>query len=673
MIRPLKMKQIKMMVLKKDFNAVIEFIGRREVIHFDTTNNEGESYNNKESDGVIRIKNLQDKIYFCAEYLGITIPSEPDREYTSPSDSDEELVEKYYSAVNLLKIKEAEIKQEKKRIEETYSETRAFSNLNISFSQMNQLSFITLKVGYLDSNVRSEFKKQMGERAILIPLGEGEDNRVIAASTRKGRFALDSELKKYSFQEIILPEDFHGIPDELLDGIQKQIDVLETKLNDISVEKERMKNKIQKSLEKLGLIMLIGAAIENIRSQFTSTSSVYFLTGWVPSNLISDLTEELSALTEGRATIRVYNPNEIPEIKNNPDKIPVSLQHGHFVKGFEGVVFSYGTPLYGTIDPTPLVAIFFTLLFGIMFGDLGQGFVLLLLGFFTGKHGIQSLNKKFGKFSSPLIAVGIASMIMGFFYGEFFTNEFLLVTPTRALTSALTGNPVDRIIIIMPLAESGGSIVKLFYFFEFTISIGIILLSFGMVINIVNHCIMKKFETAFFSKSGLSGLLFFWYAIFIAVRFLMGGSFVWPDFIGIFLPMVLIFFGPVIWRCFSRERPILKHGLVSFIVEGFVEIIETLSSYISNSISFLRVGAFALSHAVLSYIVFRFTEEITLSSAGFAGSILSILILIFGNLVIIVLEGLIVTIQVMRLQYYEFFSKFFISTGVRYSPFRFGK
>jgi V/A-type H+-transporting ATPase subunit I len=110
---------------------------------------------------------------------------------------------------------------------------------------------------------------------------------------------------------------------------------------------------------------------------------------------------------------------------------------------------------------------------------------------------------------------------------------------------------------------------------------------------------------------------------------------------------------------------------MTFIMEGFVEILETLSSYVSSTASFLRVGAFALSHAVLSYIVFRFTEELTNYSGGPAGSISALLILIFGNLVIIVLEGMIVAIQIMRLQYYEFFSKFFTNTGVEFSPFRF--
>jgi V/A-type H+-transporting ATPase subunit I len=263
-------------------------------------------------------------------------------------------------------------------------------------------------------------------------------------------------------------------------------------------------------------------------------------------------------------------------------------------------------------------------------------------------------------------------MVMGLLTGEVFTSERLLAGPTRALTGALTGHPVDRILIIMPLAEQGGSVKKLFYFFGFTIGIGIIINSLGLLINIINRCIMKKYEAAFFTKTGLAGLLLFWYAVFIALRSITGGHFQNPDFAGIFTPAACIFFGPFIWRCIARESPLLEHGFMTFFMEGFVEVMETVSTYISNTVSFLRVGAFALSHAVLSYIVFRFTEE--LARAGNPlGSASALLVLVFGNLVIIVLEGMIVAIQVVRLQYYEFFSKFFTETGVEFSPFRFRK
>jgi V/A-type H+-transporting ATPase subunit I len=351
------------------------------------------------------------------------------------------------------------------------------------------------------------------------------------------------------------------------------------------------------------------------------------------------------------------------------EKVPVSMKHSKFIKGFESVVFSYGAPLYGTIDPTPIVAIFFTVLFGIMFGDAGQGAVLLLLGLITGN--IRRFAKIKG-YSTPLISVGIASIVMGLITGEIFTREELLIAPTRAITQAITGQPMDRLLTIMPLAEHGGSVIKLFYFFGFTIGMGVILNSLGLLINIYNKCALRKYETAFFGKTGLAGLLLFWYAIALALRCIFfNGRFEYYDLAGLLVPCVVIFFGPVIWRCIARERPLLHEGLMTFIMEGFVEIIETVSGYISNTVSFLRVGAFALSHGVLSYIVFRFTEE--LAGGGPIGSVSATLVFIFGNLVIIVLEGMIVAIQVVRLQYYEFFSKFFTETGVEFAPFRFRK
>jgi V/A-type H+-transporting ATPase subunit I len=336
------------------------------------------------------------------------------------------------------------------------------------------------------------------------------------------------------------------------------------------------------------------------------------------------------------------------------------------------MVFSYGAPLYGTIDPTPIVAVFYTLFFGIMFGDVGQGAVLLLLGILTSKYGPKSL-AGFKKYSTPLISVGISSMVMGLLNGAVFTSENLLVAPTRAVTGALTGNPVDRIITLIPLAEHGGSVRKLFLFFAFTICMGVILNSIGLVINIINRFAMKKYQELVFSKTGIAGLAFFWYALFIAVRIILGGSFQWFDIIGLVLPCLCIAFGPVIWRCVTGQRPILEHGFLVFFMEVFVEVLETASSYFANTMSFLRVGAFALSHAVLSFIVFFFSEELARWNSGLAGTFSALLLMVVGNLVIIVLEGMIVAIQAVRLQYYEFFSKFFTETGVIFSPFRFGK
>ena len=140
--------------------------------------------------------------------------------------------------------------------------------------------------------------------------------------------------------------------------------------------------------------------------------------------------------------------------------------------------------------------------------------------------------------------------------------------------------------------------------------------------------------------------------------------------LGLTLPIVVIFMGSAVWRLVSGHKPVFEEGFLVFIVKGFVDILESVSTIISNSVSFLRVGAFALSHAVLSYIIFWFAEAVSHAPAGTA---FSVLIVFLGNVIIIILEGLIVAIQVVRLQYYEFFSKFFTETGVKFKPFRFHK
>jgi V/A-type H+-transporting ATPase subunit I len=627
--------------------------------------------NGKENETVNFIREQLDRLRTGAEFLGIALPDEPEQDPVLLTEDEQSQSMKLCDSVELLGRQEAAAWQEKRHIEETLNEAQAFSRLNAPFEELDQLSYLTLRLGRLDPSAQPRLMENMGDRAVIIPIGT-DGNRILAASSRKARFALDSELKKHSFEPIAIPEGYKGIPPELLQSLQWKLSAAEKTLAEINQKKEETSSAAASDFKRFTAGFLVGLSVERLKTHLVSTASIYLLSGWVAQDSLAGIASGLAALTGGKVAIQTYNPEELAEVRDGTQKVPVSLKHGSFVKGFEGVVFSYGAPLYGTIDPTPLVAVFFTLLFGVMFGDLGQGFVLLLAGLLASKYGIAKLSR-FRKYASPLVSVGIASMVMGMLTGSVFTHENLLAAPTRAISAALTGHPVDRFLAIMPLAEHGGSIRKLFLFFAFTVGMGIVLISVGLAINIINNFIMKKYEQALFSKTGLSGLFLMWYALFVVQRCVFGGSFQWFDIAGLLLPCFCIFFGPLLWRCLTRQRPFLEHGFAVFVMEGFVEILETISSYIANIVSFLRVGAFALSHAVLSYIVFRFSEEIVNWNSGPAGSLSALLLMIFGNAVIIVLEGMIVAIQVIRLQYYEFFSKFFTETGMEFSPFRFGK
>jgi V/A-type H+-transporting ATPase subunit I len=656
MLRPRKMSYIKLTVHKNDIDNVLEYLGKQETIQFLDNGDEAE----KPETG--RIEKIIDRIRTCALYIGIQLPE--DREIIGvPTEQ-----EKTFTSVLLEKcekLKESEIRaeDEKKRITETYNEANVFSNLNAPYTDIAHLSYLTLRVGRLDSVKQQTLRENLKDRAVIIPL---DSNRVLAASSRKGRFALDSELKKIDFEPIAIPEGFKGIPADILNGLSQQLTRCEEELESIRAQKSAIKKDHLSDFEKIESMYITALAIEKLKTKFVATTNTYMLVGWTPEDQMEQMTKDLSSISKGRAGIRIFKPEEIADVRNGNEKVPVALKHGSFVKSFEKIVFSYGAPSYGTIDPTPMVAVFFTLLFGIMFGDVGQGFVLFLIGLLILK--IKGLSK-FKSYAVPLVSVGISSMIMGILNGAVFTNETLLITPTRLITQAVMGQPINRFLNILPMSEKGGSVRKMFIFFGFTISIGVILNSIGLIINIINRCIMKKYQEAFFSKTGLAGMLLFWYAVFIAVRIILGGQFEIYDFTGLFIPVFCLFFGPVIWRVIAGERPVLKHGLMTFFMEGFVEILETVSTYISNTVSFLRVGAFALSHAVLSYIVFRFSE--TLSGTGAVASVSALLIMILGNTIIIALEGMIVAIQVVRLQYYEFFNKFFTETGVEFMPFRF--
>ena len=415
-LRPVKMKQIELTVLSRDFDNVIEFLGKRGAMQFAET--DAANALNTSTDSHIR--EILDKLYAAAAFLSLPVPLEPEEDSTLPGEAEESLVNTITAAIMSLNQNENEKIQKKQKVEKALDEAKAFSSLKASFSDLDKLSYLTFRIGRLDPKYHDEVITNLSDRAVIIPLEEDGD-RIMAAASRKGRFALDSELKRLNFSSIIVPEDFKGIPEELLAGLQDSLKKTEDELREINNRKVRLREEYSKSLESLIASFLFAGIIEQLKTRFTSTKSAYLISGWIPADIVEHVIQELEKITEGRMAVRSFDPDEIKSIREGREKVPVLLSHGKFIKGFEGVVFSYGAPLYGTIDPTPFVAVFFTVLFGIMFGDLGQGFVLFLLGILIGKSS-KGFFSKFKKFSTPLIAVSITSMIMGLLSGSVFTN-----------------------------------------------------------------------------------------------------------------------------------------------------------------------------------------------------------------------------------------------------------
>ena len=461
----------------------------------------------------------------------------------------------------------------------------------------------------------------------------------MALAPRKGRWALDSELGRREFQPLQLPSDRRGVPAEMLTAINADLASVEGSLSALAARKSALGVKRGAEIASLLADLDLSAAIDSVKQTLASTGSVQKVTGWIPRRLLPGVLKDLESLVQGQIAVNVFDPSELPEVTSGKVKVPVSTPHGRVVKSFERMVFSYSIPLYGTIDPTPFVAVMFVLLFAIMFGDVGQGFVGVVIGLLINSGRIRSFESYRRKnFGTIFLVAGLASMVSGFLYGSFFDNEHVLEPATRAVTQALFGRPLSHIVSLEGLQ-------KIMLFFGITIGVGAVINSVGLVINIVNYARRGDWEKAILTKTGAAGALFFWYVLFVVVRDSPGGPLQPGGPRGArrasacaFLPRAHSAPGP-------GTSPPPSGGLFAFIMEGVIEILESAIYYVSNSVSFLRVAAFALAHTVLSTIVFLLSDMVGGAPGGIAFRILIILI---GNSIIIVLEGLIVTIQVVQ-------------------------
>ena len=269
-------------------------------------------------------------------------------------------------------------------------------------------------------------------------------------------------------------------------------------------------------------------------------------------------------------------------------------------------------------------------MFGFMFGDVGHGLIFFILG-------IILLIKKKKTYGTILSAGGLSAIIFGFLYGSVFGKEDIV-----------------KPILISPMNNINTMLI-------YGIAVGTILIIIAMTLNIVNGIKNKDIKKIFLDKNGLAGItLYMFVLICVSYYFLKGKMLISINAI-IAISLILIFiimFNDKIMGWIEKK----KDEANTSIVEKIFEIIEMLLSFLSNTISFLRLAAFAINHAGLCMAVYLLANMTT--GAG------NILIAIIGNVVVLVLEGLIVGIQTLRLEYYELFSRFYDGSGKEYKSIK---
>lgn len=446
---------------------------------------------------------------------------------------------------------------------------------------------------------------------------------------------IDGIFKGLYFEPTVLVGENEN-PEELIKEYQEKIPQLEQEAEEAQEEFDRWldenSEQITRYLSKLEEMYLYSG----IRSKAMQHSNSFIIVGWIPTESRKKLQKRLKRIKSVEL--------DFSDAKNEMDKNPpVKLKNCFFARPFEFFTEMYGVPKYNEMDPTFFVAITYIIIFGIMFADLGQGLCLSIVGLLMWKLRKMPIGK-------ILFPCGISAMIFGTLFGSVFGFEHLLDPMYQAM--GFEEKPFE----VMASQNTNTIILG-------AIGIGVFLLIVAMFLNVFSSIRQKNYGRALFSTSGVAGILFYGAVVFgLLAEMFLGMHVMSPLYIVglIVIPFILIFFSEPLTDLVNGEEDWKPESWGGYIVEKLFESIEVLLSYVTNTMSFLRVGAFVLVHAGMMLVVFVLAE--TVGGVGYW------VIVVIGNALVMVLEALLVAIQVLRLEYYEMFSRFYSGEGRPFEP-----
>jgi V/A-type H+/Na+-transporting ATPase subunit I len=555
-------------------------------------------------------------------------------ELMSPEEA-AKVINNAYDILSDLNVKKRELKTQRHECNELLLQIEHFRHLDYDIHQIMDLKFIKFRFGKVPHEFYTRFSKYVYDNLTTV-FYECERDRdyvwgiyfVPATEAVK----IDAIYASLHFERVKLPDAYEGTPEESFNSIIAKINEINNALSDVYAEiKERLSSNSSDILLAHHTVKVLSTNFD-VRKMAACTRDkgkkdvFYILCGWITEK------DSAALLKEAEKDNLVYCVCDGGIIEQDK-KPPTKLKNFKFFKPFEMFIKMYGLPAYNEIDPTSFVAITYSIIFGIMFGDVGQGICLVIGGLLIYKLKKMSL-------AAIIALAGVFSTIFGFIYGSVFGFEHWI--------PPLWLSPRENVMTVLITA----------------VGFGVLLIFIAMVINIINGIKAKDWGRVFFDTNGVAGLVFYGMLIACVVLVFTGHALPAIIFFVIFfiIPLLLIFFREPLTHLLEKKSHIFPEHKVMFFVESTFELFEVLLSYLTNTISFLRIGAFALSHAAMMGVVMLL--------AGAETSSPNIITLILGNIIVALMEGLVVGIQVLRLEYYEMFSRFYKGTGKEFKPYK---
>ncbi len=645
MFFPKAMTEIELIVPVKDLLAVTRVLSGHGVFHqsdssysypgADTENGSAGSWQSKAA----AFTGLERRILVTMQTLGVEEGQPPTKDFETITEPDSVLsdVEKLEQVVKDTNDRLVSEQKSLETLQSYLSQLEPVSDVHADFSSLRDSRYVYSVLGIIPaSNVERLETSLARVPHVFMTLGfEPQKTVVWLAGAQANADVLERAVRSSYLNPLVLPEGYKGTPAESIKAIQADIQNSKLRISELKKNLIRMADEYKRKLQTLYWQVHTSRMMSDAIVRYGRLRYTYVIVGWVLSDELEVLTQRLKQASK-EILIETFPTGRGGHNRN----VPVALQHSKLLRPFQLLVTTYARPRYGELDPTWLIAIMFPLLFGAMFGDVGQGMILAVLGTLMASGRVKAL-RSMASLGGLIAICGLSATLFGFLYGSLFGFEDVI--------HAFWMTPLHNIMQILTVA----------------IGAGVVLLTLAFLIGIMNNAISRDWGHLIFGHNGIAGFVLYWSLLgLLAANFLP--NFPLPN--GLIIAFAVaaalsIMFSEVLINMVEGHRPLVEGGFGTYMIQAPVELFEAVISLLSNTLSFVRVGAFAVAHGGLSSAIFILAEM-----AGPDRGIVYWIVILIGNLFIIGFEGLIVGIQTMRLSYYEFFSKFFSGGGMRFEP-----
>lgn len=625
MLRPPSMKHVRLLILTEDLPQASLSLAETGSFHADTRPPEEE----KRLVGAPGrgYRELFQRAHARMDKIGKLIPLPTDPQITDVRVVPQtelaqvnEWVGKIWNECSRYEEQFRALDDQERLVKEQQSAVANFANLNIDLGLLrSKTRFLDFYVGIVPRENVSRLEGALGlaDHLLYVYMTSADQAHVVIvgpAGTKEAQ--LGSVLSAAGFQNLPIPPELNQQPEVIREELEKRRLGIEAEREALNKRLAEWAGTFRDRLHQAQQVLLLAEPFVALDPSIRSAGHLAYLAGWVPASQIGALEQRLRASLAHPFDMQSRDPR--PDERHLVPTIPV---RSRLLAPFSTLVKQYGVPQYGEVDPTPLFAVTFLLMFGMMFGDVGHGAVIAVAALLA-RH-------KLGRFTFFGVAAGISSIAFGFLFGSVFGYEDIL--------PALWMSPLHDPILMLKIA----------------LGWGICFIVTACLLGIYNRLLTGNLVGAVFGHHGLVNLVF--YLAFLAGGFLLAQTGSFGTLPAAIVVLALLTLAVYQWRHLSGPT-----GEKILIVT--IETLDTVIVYLSNTLSFLRVSAFSLNHVALSSAIFTLANLM-----GTTGHWITVLL---GNLFILVLEGGIVMIQVMRLEYYEGFSRYFSGDGHEFAPLR---